>query len=77
MVPWTDHTIDFLTELPTVLGKSSILVVVDRSSKMLRLIPLSELTDTELVACAFFDHKVHMHGLPRTIISDRDPRFVG
>ena len=68
---------DFLTELPTVLGKSTVFVVVDRFSKMLRLIPLGEQTDTESVACAFFNHMVHMHGLPRTTISDRDPTFVG
>ena len=68
---------DFLTELPTVLGKSTVLVVVDRFSKMLRLIPLGKQTDTESVARVFFDHVVCMHGLPRTIISGCDPRFVG
>ena len=76
-VPWTDLAMDFLTELPTVSGKSTVLVVVDKFSKMLRLIPLGEQTDTESVACAFFNHMVHIHSLPRTIISDRDPRFVG
>ena len=63
-VPWIDLTMDFLTELPTVLGKSTVLVVVDRFSKMLRLIPLGEQTDTESVAHAFFNYMVHMHGLP-------------
>ena len=77
MVLWTDLTMDFLTKLPTVSGKSTILVVVDRFSKMLRLIPLVEQTDTESVDCEFFDHVVHMHGLPWTIISDLDLRFVG
>ena len=75
-VPWTDLAMDFLTELPTVLGKSTILVVVDRFSKMLRLIPLGEQTDTESVARAFFDHVVCIYGLPWTIVSDHDPRFV-
>ena len=77
VVPWTDISMDFLTELPTVLGKSTVLVVVDRFSKMLRLIPLGEQAETESVAPAFFDNVVHIHGLPRTIISDHDPRFVG
>ena len=77
MVPWTDIAMDFLTELPTVLGKSTVVVVVDRFSKMLRLIPLSEQTDTESVAYAFFDHVVHIYGLPWTIVSDRNLRFVG
>ena len=60
VVPWTDLAMDFLTELPTLLGKSTVLVVVDRFSKMLRLIPLGEQTDTESVACAFFNHMVHI-----------------
>ena len=76
-VPWADLTMDFLTELATNLGKSIVLVVVDRFSKMLRLIPLGEQTDTESVACAFFNYGVRMHGLPRTIILDCNPRFVG
>ena len=68
---------DFLAELPTVSGKSTILVVVDRFSKMLRLIPFGEQTDTESVARAFFDYVVYTHGLPRTIILDHDLGFVG
>ena len=47
-VTWTNITIDFLTELPTVSGKSTVLVVVDRFSKMLRLISLGEQTDNSL-----------------------------
>ena len=76
-VPWTDLAMDFLTKLPTVSGKSTVLVMVDRFSKMLRLIPLGEQTVTESVACTFFSHVVCMHGLPQTFISDRNPRFVG
>ena len=77
VVAWTDIVMDFLTELPTVLDKFTVLVVLDRFSKILRLIPLGEQTDTESVPCAFFDHVVCIHGLPQTIISDCDPRFVG
>ena len=68
---------DFLTELPTVSGKSTVLVVVDGFSKMLRLIPLGEQTDTESVSRAFCNHMVYIYGLPWTIISDHDPRFIG
>ena len=76
-VPWTDITMDFLTELSTVSGKSTAPAVVDRFSKMLKLISLGEQTDTESMAGASFGHVVHIHGLPWTIISDHDPRFVG
>lgn len=66
---------DFLTSLPTSDGMSMILVVVDRFSKMIRLIPMTDGTDVGKVATAFFDNIVKIHGLPRTIVSDRDPRF--
>ena len=48
-VPWTDITIDLLSELPTVLGKSAVLVVLDRFFKLLRLLSLGGQTDTESV----------------------------
>ena len=44
---------------------------------MLKLISLGEQTDNESVAHVYFDHVVHIHGLPCTIISDCDLRFVG
>ena len=67
---------DFLTDLPTTIGKSTILVVVDRFSKMLMLLPLGTDTSAEAVAATFMNHVVRIHGLPKTIISDRDPRFL-
>ena len=76
-VPWTEASLDFLTSLPTLDGKSTILVVVCRFSKMLILIPLGETTDAESVAAAFFTHVVCVHGLPKRLLSDQDPRFVG
>ena len=68
---------DFLTNLPTVSGKSTVLVVVDRFSNMLRLISLGEQTATESMVGAFFDHVVCIYGLPCDNISDYDLRFVG
>ena len=44
---------------------------------MLVIIPLGDDTNAESVARAFFTHVVQIHGLPKQIISDRDPRFVG
>ena len=76
-IPWTEESLDFLTNLPILYGKSTILVVVCRFSKMLMLIPLGETTDTESVVAAFFTHVVCIHGLPKWLLPDRDPRFVG
>ena len=44
---------------------------------MLVIIPLGDDTDAESVARAFFTYVVQIHGLPKRIISDRDPQFVG
>ena len=67
---------DFVVNLPTAKGFVSILVVVDRFSKMIHLVPLAESTSAEKVTRAFFTHVVKFHGLPSSIISDCDPRFM-
>ena len=54
-----------------------LLIVVNRFSKMLVIIPLGNDTNAESVARAFFTHIVQIHGLPKQIILDRDPHFVG
>ena len=61
---------DFLINFPENGGSTSILVVVDHFSKMVHLIPLLSSTEAKDVAAAFFDSV--LHGLPATVISDRD-----
>ena len=65
-----------MTELPEDKGYGTIMTCVDRFSKMVVLIPLRE-TDARTVAGHFLAEVVSHHGLPETIISDRDPRFQG
>ena len=67
---------DFLINLPENEGSTSILVVVDQFLKMVHLIPLLSSTEAMDVAAAFFDSVICLHGLPATIISDRDPHFL-
>ena len=68
---------DFITDLPkTRNGHSSILVVADRLTKMVQLIPLSKNTMAPVIAQIFFEHVVRYHGIPQSIVSDRDPRFT-
>ena len=68
---------DFITDLPkTRNGHSSILVVIDCFTIMDKLIPLSKHTTAPVITQIFFEHVVRYHGIPQSIISDRDPRFT-
>lgn len=71
-----DITMDFITCLPGSKGKATIMTVIDRLSKYGHFIPLAAIFTTQTVAEAFVIHILKLHGAPRSIISDRDPRFL-
>ena len=52
------------------------MVVVDRLSKFAHFIPLTHSFTENLVAEKFVDSIVRLHGMPRSIVSDRDPIFI-
>jgi len=74
--PWTHISADFITKLPLAQGYDSILVVVDRLTKIVHFIPTTEKMSAEGLARLFRDNVWKLHSLPKSIISDRGPQFA-
>lgn len=73
---WTDISKDFIDALPRSLGHEAVMVVADRLSKYAPFIPLAHPYTATYVAHVFLDQIFKLHGMPLSIISDRDPVFT-
>ena len=74
--PWAYISADFITKLPLAQEYGSILVVVDKLTKIVHFIPTTEKTLVEGLARLFRDNIWKLHGLPESIISDKGPQFM-
>jgi len=67
---------DFITDLPKSEGYDTILLVIDRLTKMSHFIPCSNDLDARQFTNLFLKEIVRLHGLPHNIITDRRTLFT-
>ena len=73
---WESISMDFITGLPRAQGKDCIFVVVDHLTKFSHFFSISMDYNASQVAELFFREVFRVHGLPKTIVSDRDNKFM-
>jgi hypothetical protein len=73
---WEIISLDFVEGLPTSDRYNAILVVIDKFSKYGHFIPIHHPYTALQIAKLFLEHVYKLHGLPKAIISDRDPVFT-
>ncbi|GJT48332.1 putative reverse transcriptase domain-containing protein [Tanacetum coccineum] len=74
---WDNITIDFVTKLPKSLqGYDTIWVIVDLLTKSAIFVPMRETNPMDKLARMYLKEVVTRHGIPVSIICDRDPRFA-
>ena len=64
---------DFITGLPPYQGK---IVIVDRVSKGIHLGILLLAHTAHMAASLFVDIIIKLHGIPRSLVSNKDPLFI-
>ena len=74
---WENISMDFITGLPRTLhGYNSIWVIVDRLTKSTHFLPVKDRYTMDKYAELYLTKIVCLHGVPKTIVSDRGPQFT-
>jgi hypothetical protein len=73
---WEMVSLDFVEGLPKSGPFNCILVVVDKFSKLAHFVPLRHPFTAAVVAKAYMDNIYKLHGMPSSLISDRDRIFL-
>ena len=74
---WDSIAMDFVSGLPrTTTGHEAIWVIVDRLTKSAHFIPINMRYSMDKLAQLYIKEVVRLHGVPSSVISDRDPRFL-
>jgi hypothetical protein len=75
-LPWQSIGMDFVDPLLTSTGYNYLLVIIDRLTSMVHLIPTTTQVTTKEVVWLFLKEIVCLHGVPDSIITDRDTKFT-
>ena len=73
---WEDLSMDFITHLPSSAGHTVIWVICDRLTKYAHFLVLPTNYTTQSIARRFSSEICRLHGIPKSIVFDRDPIFI-
>ena len=74
---WEKITMDFIVGLPRTFRRhDAVWVIVDRLTKLAHFLPIQTIDSQDKLASLYVFEIVRLHGVPYSIVFDRDPRFT-